>query len=131
MPHMAAAAHLATVIYDDTCAFCRRSVRWFQTHDTRQRLAFLPRQSPERAQRFPQIDAPQYQGAMQLILPDGTIRSGAAATAAALRCLSGPGWRALGWSLQRWGIRSAAQLAYRWIAQNRHRFRCDDGSCRL
>lgn len=131
MPRMAAAtpAQRPTLIYDGSCSFCRRSVRWFQAHDTHQRLAFLPRESADRAQQFPQIDAPQYQGSMQLILPNGTIRSGAGATAGALRHLSGPGWRALGWSLQRWGIRSAAQLAYRWIAKNRHRFRCDDGGC--
>lgn len=128
---MTTTARRPVLMYDDTCAFCRRSIRWFQARDLAHRLEYLPRQSQERAQRFPQVDAPQYQGAMQLILPDGSLRSGAAATAGALRRLAVPGWRGLGWCLERWGIRHVAQIGYRWIASNRHRFRCEDNGCKL
>lgn len=119
-----------TLIYDGECAFCRRSIAWFQARDPDRRLAYLPRQSPERATRYPQLDDARYQGAMQCIGPEGTIHSGANAIATALRHLHGRGWRCLGHVMQWPGVRFGAHLAYRWIAKNRYRFHCHDTACR-
>lgn len=119
------------LVYDGDCGFCRRSIRWIQTHDRAERLEYLPRQSADRIARYPQLDATRYQNAIQLVCPDGTIRSGAAATATALTSLPDRRWQYLGRLLQLPGIRQCARLGYQWIANNRHRFGCADETCKL
>jgi len=104
---------------------------WFKAHDLPSRIDFLPRQSPERESRYPQLNDAKYQGAVQLVLPTGEIRSGEYATATALTYLPGAGWRLLGHFILLPGIRLIAQMVYKIIAKNRHRFNCDDGSCQL
>lgn len=34
------------VIYDGRCGLCNRSIRWFLHHDTRDRMHFIPSESP-------------------------------------------------------------------------------------
>lgn len=118
-----------TLIYDGECGFCRRAVAWYQAHDTDRRLTYLARQSPERSARFPQLDAPQYAGSMQLVMPDGSIRSGERAAATALSSLAARRWRWVGALLGIWGVRHGARIGYKWIAKNRYRFSCNDTTC--
>lgn len=119
-----------TLTYDGNCGFCRRSVAWFKARDLAKNMEYLPRQSAERAERFPQLDDVKYQGAMQLIMPSGEIRSGEMATATALQQITGTHWHLLGRFIALPGIRFCAHLGYKVIAKNRHRFSCTDGSCK-
>lgn len=121
----------AVLVYDGECAFCRRGMAWFQARDADARLEYLPRASEARRARFPQLDAPQYQGMMHVVLADGTLRSGAAAIAYALTRLRAPWWRGAGWLLQCSGVRQVAAMGYRWMARNRYRWSCDSGSCQI
>ncbi|MBI4239214.1 MAG: DUF393 domain-containing protein [Deltaproteobacteria bacterium] len=121
----------STLIYDGACAFCCRGMAWFQARDCAGRLEYLPRDSAVRRARFPQLDAAEYQGSMHVVLPDATLRSGAAAIAYALTQLPALWWRLGGAVLQCPGVRGLAAVAYRWIARNRHRWTCRDDSCRL
>lgn len=118
------------LIYDGDCEFCRRSIAWYQAHDGGH-INYLPRQSPERTQRFPQLNDPKHQGSIQLVMPNGDIRSGEFGIATALTLLSGWQWRSLGYFIKAPGILFFAHIIYKWIAKNRHRFRCNDGSCKL
>lgn len=106
-------------------------MRWFSDHDPQKQMEYLARQSPEREARYPQLNDAKYQGALQLVLPSGEIRSGEMATATALQHISGAHWQLLGRLLTLPGIRHCAHIGYKIIAKNRHRFRCDDGSCQL
>lgn len=118
------------LVYDGECGFCRNAVAWFRARDTEQRVEYLARQSPERIARYPQLDAEQYQGAMQIILPDATIRSGADATSTVLLQLHGRLWPTVG-RVMRWrGVRHCARIGYKIIAKNRHRLACDTGVCK-
>ncbi len=119
------------LIYDGDCAFCRKWMRWFSAHDPRGQMEYLARQSPEREARYPQLNDAKYQGALQLVLPGGEIRSGEMATATALQYISGIHWHLLGTLITLPGIRFFAHIGYKLLAKNRHSFRCDDGSCRL
>ena len=118
------------IVYDGDCSFCRRSIAWYQAPDGG-RLDYLSRTSEERAQRFPQLDDPRYQGSLQLVLPNGEIRSGELGIATALTNLPGWQWRGVGYFIKAPVIRFFAHIAYKWIAKNRHRFKCDNDSCKL
>lgn len=119
------------LMYDGECAFCRKWMRWFQAHDASGNMEYLARQSPDREARYPQLNDAKYQGALQLILPNGEIRSGEMATATALQFITGIHWHLLGKFITLPGIRFCAHIGYKIIAKNRHRFGCDDGSCQL
>lgn len=119
------------LIYDGDCGFCRKWMRWFQAHDPQKQMDYMARQSPEREARYPQLNDAKYQGALQLILPTGEIRSGEMATATALQFISGTHWHLLGKFVTLPGIRQCAHIGYKLIAKNRHRLGCDDGSCKL
>jgi predicted DCC family thiol-disulfide oxidoreductase YuxK len=119
------------LVYDGECRFCRKWMRWFQAHDLEHQMEYLARQSPERGARYPQLNDAQYEGALQLVLPTGEIRSGEMATATALTCLAGLRWRLLGRLIMLPGIRQCAHFGYKIIAKNRHRLSCKDGSCKI
>lgn len=119
------------LIYDGDCGFCRKWMHWFQAHDPQKQMDYMARQSPEREARYPQLNDAKYQGALQLILPGGEIRSGEMATATALTCLADIKYRWLGKFIMLPGIRQCAHIGYKIIAKNRHRFSCKDGSCKI
>ncbi len=74
------------LLWDGTCGFCRLwADRWREIHG--ERVDFATAQS--QADRFPEIPAAAYDAGIQLVEPDGSVYSGAAA---ALRtCLHGRG----------------------------------------
>jgi predicted DCC family thiol-disulfide oxidoreductase YuxK len=75
------------MIYDGECAFCRKWIgRWHNV--TEDRIDYAP--SQEVASRFPEIPESDLKGAVQLILPNGEVFSGAAAAFKTL-ALSGRG----------------------------------------
>lgn len=119
------------LIYDGDCSFCRKWMRWFRAHDPEQQMEYLARQSPERESRYPQLNDAKYQGALQLILASGEIRSGEMATATALTCLADTKYRLLGKFIMLPGIRQCAHIGYKIIAKNRHRFACKDDVCKF
>ncbi len=118
-----------TLVFDGNCKFCRRSINWFQTRDSHRALIYIARQSPERAAQFPQLDDPRYEGTIQLVMPDGEIRSGEYAIATVLRYLPNRFWRITGSLITAPIIKPCATIVYKWIAKNRHRFQCKDNSC--
>lgn len=64
-------------IYDGDCAFCRRWIHYSQ-RITKDAVAYHAYQDV--ADEFPSISQNEFQNAVKLITPDGTIWSGAAAT---------------------------------------------------
>jgi len=86
------------------------------------RLEILPCGSGVRRERFPQVTEEACLTAMQLVLPDGRVLSGADAVPDLLRRIRGWGWVAGVFGLP--GIRPIGRRIYAWIASNRMRISC-------
>jgi predicted DCC family thiol-disulfide oxidoreductase YuxK len=85
----------ATLIYSGTCVFCRRWMERVRRWDRNHRLDYLPFQSPELAERFPQVSLDACRQRMHLVDENGAVFAGAAAGREILRRLPF-GWL---WSL--------------------------------
>ncbi len=102
---------------------CRASAMWLMRLAlSRKQLEILPCRSSVRAERFPQISEQVCLSAMQLVLADGRVLSGADAVPELLRRIRGLGWLAALFSLP--GMRPLARRVYGWIARNRMRISC-------
>jgi predicted DCC family thiol-disulfide oxidoreductase YuxK len=113
----------ATLIYDAECSMCRASALWLMRRAlSGGALEILPCRSRVRHQRFPQVAEAACMIAMQLVLPDGRVLSGADAVPELLRRIRGWGWVAGVFALP--GIRPLARRLYAWIAQNRMKISC-------
>jgi predicted DCC family thiol-disulfide oxidoreductase YuxK len=105
------------LVFDGDCAFCTSCAR------------LLERIGPEAdvvAWQVADLDelgitAAQAAEAVRWIEPDGTVRSGHEAVAAALRTTANSVWRAFGRALLLPGLSPLAAASYRLIARNRHR----------
>jgi predicted DCC family thiol-disulfide oxidoreductase YuxK len=86
------------------------------------RLEILPCRSAVRRARFPQVAEEACLTAMQLVLPDGRVLSGADAVPELLRRIRGWGWVASVFALP--GIRPLARRLYAWVARNRMKISC-------
>jgi predicted DCC family thiol-disulfide oxidoreductase YuxK len=109
----------AVLIYDAACPLCREAVGWLSRRAMRGEFEFLPCQSAERRARFPRIEERTCLATMQLVLPDGQVRAGAAAAPEILRRLRG--WRWLAVAFRFPGARLLAPVVYGWIARHRYR----------
>jgi predicted DCC family thiol-disulfide oxidoreductase YuxK len=119
------------LIYDGRCGFCRREAarlrRWVEG-----RVRLESFRDPGVIERHPGLTPEACEEAMQLIEPDGRIRSGAEAIAHTLRLR--PALAPLGWLYHVPVLRQCFDLGYRVVARNRFRLPgedCADGSCRL
>src|SRR5437867_5014658 len=114
-PKVASPPERPLVVFDADCDFCRFWVaRWRSV--TGDRLDYAPYQ--EVAARFPEIPVEEFRRAVQLVLPDGSVHSAAAAVVRALAKLPGRGrWLALYRNVP--SFAAVADLGYRWIAGHR------------
>jgi predicted DCC family thiol-disulfide oxidoreductase YuxK len=85
-------------------------------------LEILPCRSGVRRTRFPQVAEEACMSAMQLVLADGRVLSGADAVPELLRRIRGWGWVAGMFALP--GARPVGRRVYAWIARNRMRISC-------
>jgi predicted DCC family thiol-disulfide oxidoreductase YuxK len=115
---MGSALAPATLIYDGDCAMCRASALWIMRRAlSRGALEILPCRSGARRDRFPRIAEEACLTAMQLVLPDGRVLSGADAVPELLRRIRGWGWVASAFALP--GVRPIARRVYAWVARHR------------
>jgi predicted DCC family thiol-disulfide oxidoreductase YuxK/uncharacterized membrane protein YphA (DoxX/SURF4 family) len=71
------------LVFDGDCHFCRRWIARWQ-RDTGDAVSYLPFQDETIFARFPEIPREDFAHYVQLILPDGSVRSGAEAVFCAL-----------------------------------------------
>ena len=113
----------AVLIYDSECAMCRASALWLMRLAlSGGALEILPCRSEPRRARFPRISDEACMTAMQLVLPDGRVLTGADAVPELLRRIRGLGWLATLFALP--GARPLARRFYAWVARNRMRLSC-------
>ena len=117
-----------TVIFDDDCGFCQRSIRLGRRLDWLGRIEWTPRHDPDLEQRFPQLSGEETQQRMVSICPGGKALGGFYAVRDILRQFP------LTWApallLYLPGMGWIGEPVYRWIAAHRHRFG-GDASCPL
>lgn len=107
--------HKPILIFDGDCGFCRKWIAYWRTL-TGDRVDYASYQ--EVGSRFPDIPTPRFEEAVQLVEPDGTVRSGASAVFRALAVR--PGLRWLNWLYERApGVAAVADAAYGVVARNR------------
>ncbi len=103
------------VIYDGNCGFCRIWVEYGKEL-TGDRLAWAP--SQEAAADHPQIDPKQFDKSVQLVLPDGTVESGARAVCRIAAMAPGRAW-ALGTYETIPGLARVEESLYAFISAHR------------
>jgi predicted DCC family thiol-disulfide oxidoreductase YuxK len=106
---------------------CRASALWLMRRALSSgELEILPCRSGVRRERFPQVAEKACMTAMQLVLPDGRVLSGADAVPELLRRIRGWGWVAGAFALP--GVRPVGRRIYAWVAKNRMRISCALGN---
>lgn len=108
----------ATLIYDGECPLCQRAAEWVRRNARPDALGFLPCQSSERAERFPDLPEAQCLEAMLLVLADGTVHAAEAALPHLFLRLRRWQWLAKVFRLP--GVSWLAPSAYRFVARHRH-----------
>lgn len=122
-PALTLPAPPAVLIYDGECSMCRASALWvMRLALSGGALEILPCRSEPRRARFPRISDEACMTAMQLVLPDGCVLTGADAVPELLRRIRGLGWLATLFALP--GARRLARRFYAWVARNRMRISC-------
>lgn len=123
------------LIYDGECPLCLSAQAWLAQRVPKDTLAYLPCQSPDRAQHAPQVAETACMEAMHLVLPGGQVYVGDQAFPPLLRLVPGYAWlgRVLTWP----GVRHVAPHAYGWLARHRLALsplfarKTKDGACNL
>lgn len=111
-----------TVIYDGQCQLCQKSVKWIRKRALPERFEFIVCQSDERLKRFPALTTEACMSALQLILPDNRILSGADAIPEILTALKG--WRLVAYGLRLKPVRFLSPFVYSFIAKHRNFMAC-------
>lgn len=124
---MACTPQRYAIIYDGACAFCRRQMESIRRLDRAGVFELVPNQAPGLVDRFPQLANADLQTGLRVVLPDGSVSSGADAVYEIARRLPGRRWVA--WLYRVPGLHQLARLAYKKIAQNRYRLSCESGAC--
>ncbi|MGH7416656.1 MAG: thiol-disulfide oxidoreductase DCC family protein [Candidatus Rokuibacteriota bacterium] len=113
----------AVLIYDGDCAMCRGSALWLMRRaKVADLLEILPCRSRPRRERYPQLSDEACMQAMQLVLADGRILSGADAVPELLRRVRGWRWVASVFGLP--PLLPFTRRLYAWIARHRMRLSC-------
>lgn len=106
------------LIYDGECPMCQRARAWVEARIPKGEIDIIPCQDARRAELAPQVPLEQCMTAMQLVLPDGQVVSGADAFPPLLRRI--PRWGWLGAAMEAPGIRALSPRIYALIAKNRY-----------
>jgi predicted DCC family thiol-disulfide oxidoreductase YuxK len=114
-----------TVIFDDDCGFCTRSVNLFRSLDWFKRFEWLPRHAGDASARFPQVSPDRTSGEMVAVCPDGRTKGGYYCVRDIMVRLPLTFVPALIMYVP--GVPLIGVPVYRWIARNRHRF--GGGAC--
>lgn len=107
------------LIYDDACCLCRGCMKWIELHAIRRDIfEFLPCQSEERRNRFPEISDETCLQSLQVILPGRRILTGDKVLPEILNRLRGFTWFSFLFKVP--VIKVFLYVIYRWIAHNRY-----------
>src|SRR5258706_11179176 len=114
--HVAASPTKPLLIFDGDCNFCRHWIaRW--KNSTGDAVDYIEFQDASIATRFPEISRDQFEQAVQLIEPDGSVYAGAEAALRSLAHGSHSHWQL--WCYEKLtGIAFVAEFFYRLVARH-------------
>ena len=117
------------VVYDGACRFCRQQIDRIQRWDRAGRFEYVPRQTPDLEDRFPQLKEGDFNTGMRLVAVSGNVFVGADAVYQITRQL--PRWRRLSWLYRVPGIHGLSRWMYARIAARRLQLgkSCDNQAC--
>jgi predicted DCC family thiol-disulfide oxidoreductase YuxK len=121
-----------TIVYDGQCRFCLGQIERIRRRDRGGVFEFLPRQSPELEQRFPQLAGDDFNTGLRLVDQGGKVHVGADGVYEIARRV--PLWRSAAWLYRVPGLRQIFRGMYGLMAKNRYRLagRCEEGdACRI
>ncbi|HLH52639.1 MAG TPA: lipase maturation factor family protein [Verrucomicrobiae bacterium] len=108
------------LIYDGDCHFCTVWIRRWR-HHTGDHVEYIPFQAEELGERYPELPRENFEGAVHLVEPDGSVFSGAEAAFRAFG-YSSNGSLLLDW-YQSWpSFGRTAEACYRFVAKRRTLF---------
>ena len=106
------------LIYDDRCSLCRGCMKWIELHAIQgDAFEFVPCQSEERRNRFPEITDKACQKYFHIVLPDNKILAGDKALPEVLNRLKGFRWLSILFKMPI--IKEFLYVVYRWVSNNR------------
>ena len=105
----------AVILYDRSCAFCRRSVERLLRWDRNRRLRPVALQDPEADELLGGMDERTKMASWHLVTSDGAVHSAGDAFPPLLRRL--PGGRPLAWLAA--ALPGPTERAYRYVARTR------------
>jgi predicted DCC family thiol-disulfide oxidoreductase YuxK len=124
-----------TVLYDESCAFCRGVRSWLEAQPSYVRLEFIAAGSEEVRRRYPDLDHGATLQDLTVISDTGDIYAGAAGWLMCLWALRN--YRAWSLTLSSPSLIPQAQRFISWISQNRLRLgqskqdACGDEGCAI
>ncbi|HHT9123734.1 MAG TPA: thiol-disulfide oxidoreductase DCC family protein [Candidatus Wunengus sp. YC63] len=108
----------AVIIYDDGCSLCRGCMKWIKLHAIREdAFEFIPCQSEERRNRFPEITDKACRESFHIVLPNNRILAGDKALPEVLNRLKGFKWLSILFKAP--VIRVFLYAVYRGVSNNR------------
>ncbi len=108
----------AVLIYDARCSLCCGCMKWIKLHAIREdAFEFIPCQSEERRNRFPEITDKACQKSFHIVLPNNKILEGDKALPEVLNRLKGFKWLSILFKVP--VIKAFLYVVYRWVANNR------------
>ena len=108
----------AVLIYDARCSLCRGCMKWIELHAIeRDIFEFIPCQSEERRNRFPEITDKDCQKYFHIVLPNNKILAGDKALPEVLNRLKGFRWLSILFKMPI--IKEFLYVVYRWVSNNR------------
>jgi predicted DCC family thiol-disulfide oxidoreductase YuxK len=124
----------SVLLYDGACGLCRHTVRWMLRHDPQGHLLYAPLQQSLAAEVFARhaLDAQQTNSAVLVLHFGQPTERVAVRSDAILGCLGvlGRRWALLA-AIARLVPRALRDVAYNWLARNRHGLFANAESCPL
>ncbi len=105
------------LLYDGDCQFCTLWIHRWQLV-TRDFVECLPFQDPRGAAQFPEISRAQFEAAVQLVMPDGSVFRAAEAVCRSLACHPEEQWLLELYQHSR-ALAGVLETSYRFVARHR------------
>ncbi len=110
----------AVIIYDGACPVCASAMEWVRENEADGAFEMVVCQEKGLECRFPAVTRTSCMEAIQLVLPDGAVLSGADALPEVLVRLRPRRYRGLSTLFRLPGVASVARPVYRWFAGRRY-----------
>ncbi len=118
---------LPLILYDAQCPLCLRFKQALEHWDASQSISYVPVDTPEIYEKFPQLDRAACEQRVHLLRADGTLISGGALIAEVVRSI--PQISRVAWLLETEAGQKASEFFYQTVDSLRQRLKDADEGC--